>query len=1113
MPSLQFIEWLGSSHYSFAEGASSPEQLILGAAERGYSGIGLADRQGLYGVVQALQATQELPQANFFFAPGIRLHFDTCDPLFIYPLHKGAYSKLCSFLSNWALEGMQLSGKTREKGLTPLPWKNFRNFLGGFKNIAQDFAIFYVSGRYYPWVHQDPNPTRIHTGDKTPPTPSFARPPTAPGQAPFSLLELREICGKSHNSALSLVWPLLRSPGTADYKKWLYEISKNLDLPLVASSLPLFARAEDQDLSDLLSSIRHTTPLKDLGYLRQANSERRLLFPQELEFFQKHECVDLPHCPFQRSVEIKERQNFSLLELHYKYPKESVPATHNPSSWLRDLCYKGARQRYPEGIPENVEKQIEHELELIHDLQHEDYFLTLYDVLQYAREQKILFQGRGSAANSVICYCLGITAIDPVRMNLLFERFISRERGEPPDIDVDFEHERREEVMQEVYRRYGRHRAAMVATVICFRDRMAFRETAKAFDLKTPQITRLISFMGRERLKNLANTHEQTELLKILEELKVSPQKWQKILELTLKLKHTPRHMGLHTGGFVLSAHNLSEECIIEPARMDNRSVIPWDKDDIDFLKWMKVDLLSLGMLTAIRKTFDLIGSRNALKEKLSLAKIPAECPEVFKALHKADTVGVFQIESRAQMNMLPRLVPKNFYDIVIEVAIVRPGPLQGGMVHPYLRRRQGLEPVVYDHPALEPILSKTLGVPIFQEQVMKMAVAVGGFSAGEADQLRKVMSGAWRNKSKMNVLQEKLMNGMRSSGLSEDLVARIYKQIDGFGEYGFPESHSASFSILSYVSAWLKVHHPAEFVTALLNSQPMGFYSAHSLIADAQRHGIKFLAHDISMSGWEHRLEFDSSHKTPCVRLGFCLISSFKKQEAQKIEELQNRGQLSKDLYPLPGADELLSWGLMSSTLRLLIETGAYKTSYAKEDSRRKELWNFLNLKHQDPLQKKLLFKEKSVDMPTPSLWDSLVADFESSAVSLRAHPAEIIRKTLDIEKKWLRSSDIYRLPDKSSCQIMGLLCVKQRPPTAGGLAFLTLEDEEGFFNLTLFAEVYEKYRLLIQGQSILCAQGRVRSSTLTGADSRHKAVSIEVAQLWNPLLRLEDFKVRDWG
>ncbi len=933
-------------------------------------------------------------------------------------------------------------------------------------------------------------------------------------------MELKKLCLSGEDSALSLVWPLTHFPGTKELQNWIESASLKLQIPILASSLPLFTHKEDRENCNLMWAIRHKRTLKNLGFYAQANGERRLLSDEELLWHhaqwqerKKLRPENLLNDPFQRSVHLRARHHFSLHELHYEYPQERLPLGKSRSEHLRELTFRGLQERYPEGAPPEVLKQIHHELRLIKELKFEDYFLTIYDTLDYARKEKILFQGRGSAANSVVCYCLGITPIDPVRMQLLFERFLSIERNEPPDIDVDFEHERREEVLQELYTRYGRKRAAMVSTYIRFRGRMAVRETGKAMGLKESELEALALELGHEGFSRIRDREEPPDCLRW------NRKEWQQFLRMARGLLHQPRHLGIHSSGFVLASEPLTELCILEPARKENRSVIPWDKNDVEYLKWIKVDFLSLGMLTAVRKTFDLIGKRNIFNEQLSIAKIPVDCKKTFADIRRADTVGVFQIESRAQMNMLPRLAPKNFYDLVVEIAIVRPGPLQGGMVHPYIRRRMGLDPVTYDHPLLEPILGKTLGIPIFQEQVMKIAVHVADFTGGEADEMRRIMSGAWKYEGKMHRIREKLTKGILSKGLSLDFANRIYKQIEGFGVYGFPESHSASFAILTYVSSWLKTHHPAEFLCALLNSQPMGFYSPRALVSDAERHGVAVLPPDILHSRWDSTLEFYPGLKSPAVRIGLGLIRGLPKLEAEKIEELQEKGLLSPKRTSRPELQDLRLF-LSQKALEILARARALQSLSNAAEPRPGQMWELWGIRKMDLLQKKLSSssEEKIQSFPNWTPWESLMRDYESlgfktaasspeeiGAPMSESHPVAYSKKHFypkaPNQKDWVAAGDLSHFANGQDVYVLGLMSMRQKPPTAKGLCFITMEDESGFFNLVLMPDIYEKFRPECTRGGILGALVKIQKSQ-PGilAEPQNVAISLLVKKLWRP-------------
>lgn len=1077
--SLNWMEWIATSSFSFLEGTSDPDDLIVSAQNLGHHGLGLADRMGIYGWVRAYRVVRE---TGMFYAPGIRLHFDHAEPLAIYPLHKGAHALLMEYLSAWALAGSSHG----EKGLGPLAWQDFFLFLQTHAaTLARDFVLIWLPGRFYPWpaprvVGEEP---RYHAQEILRIGPSFSFDPLQGNALPYALVQLAALCGRGSASPLSIAYPLLWGPGLDPLRQWLSATARRLDVPLLATTLPLFAEESDHAFADLVTSVRFRKNIEQLGYLAQPNGERSLLTVVRCRFWQRMiKEQRLPNCPFARSLELKGRHHFSLGDLRYTYPREAVPSGESPTTYLRKLAEEGLVNRYPQGAPDSIKNQVDKELELVAELGYEDYFLTIWDILRYARDQKILFQGRGSAASSALCYVLGVTAVDPASFELLFERFLSKERNEPPDIDVDFEHERREEVFREVYQRYGRERAAMVNTVIRFRGRMAFRETATAFGLNKESVDRYIPFLslGILRGQPMAEAHQQA-LSALWAADRMTPLRWQKICELAGRLKGRPRHVGIHTGGFVLGNERLSAQCILEPARMAGRSVIPWNKDDIDTLKWMKVDLLSLGMLTVIRKALAHLATPLCLKpaQAMALHQVPREDLKVYQDICAADTVGVFQIESRAQMSMLPRLRPQNFYDLVIEVAIVRPGPIQGGMVHPYLKRRRGLESVVYDHASLEPILKKTLGVPIFQEQVMRIAMVVADFSPGEADQLRKVMSGAWRSRSQMRTLREKLMSRMQSKGLSAAMCERLYRQIEGFGDYGFPESHAASFAYLSYVSAWLKTYHPAEFLCALLNSQPMGFYSARTLIEDAVRHGVTVLPVSAWSSRWDSQLE-DNPLRPGCprVRLGFRLIRGLSEKDLRPVFLRQTSGVFCEEKEIRVSYRRLLEDGLSERTLRRLIDAGAF--AEAGSDQRRAQFWSYLRELHE------VTFDETSTELlPAPkgerSAWTSIQQDYASVGWSARGHPAKMLRELMlsNLQKPFVKAADLAEQAAGMRVWFLGALSVKQRPPTAGGVVFLTLEDESGFFNLILGPQIYDRYRFMLESHSFFYGRGKLEKSS----------------------------------
>jgi error-prone DNA polymerase len=790
------------------------------------------------------------------------------------------------------------------------------------------------------------------------------------------------------------------------------ESLKRLGLPLVAAGDVHMHLRSRKPLQDVLTAIRLGKPVAECGQALQPNAERHLRLRMRLAQLYPPELLA-------ETARIAARCRFSLDELRYEYPEELVPQGETPSSWLRQLTQDGLRWRFKDGVPAKVRDLAERELTLIAELRYEPFFLTVHDVVRYAREQKILCQGRGSAANSVVCYALGITEVDPARMSMLFERFVSKERNEPPDIDVDFEHQRREEVIQYVYRKYGRDRAALAATVICYRTRSALRDAGKALGVPLEEVDRVAkSFAFPGDTIERSNT-------------------W---MEIAATLRGFPRHLSQHVGGFVISRGPLAELVPVENAAMAERTVIQWDKDDLEALGLLKVDVLALGMLSAIRRCLQMIGKE--------MHEVPAEDPAVYAMIQKADTIGVFQIESRAQMSMLPRLRPKTYYDLVIEVAIVRPGPIQGGMVHPYLRRRQGLEPVSYQSDAVEAVLKRTLGVPIFQEQVMQLAMVAAGFTPGEADRLRRAMA-AWKRKGGLEPFEAKLKTGMRANGYSDDFADRLYQQILGFGEYGFPESHSASFALLVYVSSWLKCHHPAAFCAALLNSQPMGFYAPAQLVQDAQRHGVEVLPADVNASGWDCTLE------NGALRLGLRMVSGLSEASGKKISSLK----------PFRSVPEL---GLNRKELRCLASAGALRSLAGH---RRLAYWAAAGAGPRAPLDAAPV-ESAAPALRAPREGEDIIADYASLGLTLGRHPLALLRKRL---AGFLTAEALKSIGHGSRVQVAGLVTCRQRPDTASGVIFVTLEDETGCMNIVVWSALAERQRAELLGSRLLGVHGTV--------------------------------------
>ena len=763
------------------------------------------------------------------------------------------------------------------------------------------------------------------------------------------------------------------------------------------------------------------------------------------------------------SLRIAQRCTFSLEELRYEYPQEVVPAGHDANSYLREQVAIGAAKRWPTGIPEGIQNRIHKELELITELRYEYYFLTVYDIVQFARERQILCQGRGSAANSVVCYCLHITEVSPEQVNLLFERFISRERDEPPDIDIDFEHERREEVIQYIYDKYTRRRAALAATVITYRSRSAVRDVGKALGLDPVFVDDLA--------KSLAWWNRERELTQRFEQHGIGmPGKLaENFLYLVQEILGFPRHLSQHVGGFVISQGPISNLVPIENASMEARTVIQWDKEDIEALGLLKVDILALGMLSAIRKTLALIHRDNPSIQRLQ--DVPREDGATYRMLQQADSIGVFQIESRAQMSMLPRLKPACFYDLVIEIAIVRPGPIQGDMVHPYLRRKHGLEPVIYPSDAIKSVLEPTLGVPIFQEQVIRLAMVAAGFTGGEADALRRAITN-WGRNSKLLMFEKKLKTGMTHRGYSSEFADRLFEQIKGFGGYGFPESHSASFAILAYISAWFKCHHPAAFYVGLLNSQPMGFYTPSQLIQDAKRHGIQFLPIDVNHSRWDHELLPTPDQGQPPVRLGFRLIKGLSEASAKRLVEARqsNRFQTLADCRQRTGLNKADLEALASADALQSISGNRYQSQ-----------WRVMGLEPDRPLLRNeaTLYEKRrnpDVSVTPPSVAEDVLADYQTTGLTLRAHPLALLRDKTPF-KQCRRQSELHQLGNHRFVRIAGLVTCRQRPGTASGVVFLTLEDETGNHNVIVWPRVQENFREALMTAQLLLVKGSLEA------------------------------------
>ena len=827
-----------------------------------------------------------------------------------------------------------------------------------------------------------------------------------------------------------------------------------------------------------MTAIRMRTPLAEAGYALFPNGERHLRTRQVLSSL-------YPPALMEESVRIAERCRFRLDALDYRYPRELVPEGQTPSTRLRQLVEEGLAWRFPAGDAdrqalEATRALVDKELAIIEELGYESYFLTVQDIIQFARSRGILCQGRGSAANSAVCYALGITELRPGQIQMLFERFVSRERNEPPDIDVDFEHERREDVLQYIFGKYGRERAALTAVAIQYRGRSAVRDVAKALGLPPDQINELARTMDR--------WSADAPVPEFLRERGFDPDApvMQRLILLTEQLMGMPRHLSQHPGGFVISEHPLSTLVPVENAAMEGRTIIHWDKDDLDEMGLLKVDCLALGMLTCIRKAVELLQATG--RRPITVADIPPECPKTYAMIQPADTLGVFQIESRAQMAMLPRLRPRTFYDLVIQVAIVRPGPIQGDMVHPYLRRRNGEDPVTYPSEQLRAIFERTLGVPLFQEQVMQLAIVAAGYSPGEADQLRRSMA-AWKRHGGLEHHRQRIIEGMGRNGYAADFAERVFEQIKGFGSYGFPESHAASFALITYVSCWLKCHEPAAFAAALLNSQPMGFYAPSQIVQDARRHGIEVRPVDIRYSQWDCSLEFrheacDLEHQ-PALRLGLRMIDGLSEACARRIEA-------ARAMRAFDDATDLCVRASLDRRERgLLADAGALKSLLGH---RHKARWLMAGVETRTPLFETDI-GETPVALPLPSVADEVRTDYDTLGLTLGRHPLSVLRSTLTKRRCW-RSRDFKLKPPAGTICFAGLVTLRQRPSTASGVTFLTLEDEDGLVNAVVWRQVAERFRRPLLESRLMMIRGRLESQ-----DGVQHLIARELHN-WNELL-----------
>lgn len=1117
---VAFVELIAQTNFSFLQGASHPEEMIVRAKQLGYAGLGICDTNGVYGIVRGYQAdakpslfdANELaflgsdgkPKRAFQYLVGSILTPHETSPIALMPMNKEGYAHLCHLIT-----------KTKRES----PKGEIAVSLDEICEANEHLLAFPLP----PWSEATLKRLKDAFGDRV------------------YLPVYRDY-----------TWESIQL-----YRHAL-NIEHTLKIPAFATGRPLYHSPERKPLHDVVTCILHKTTLKDAATKLTLNRERYLKSPAEIAALFR-ERPDL----LERTVEIAKRVTFSLTELRYRYPRENLPEGKTATEHLRDLVEAGLRERYQTKIDEwartpantydkkklavflqKVRTQADEELGLIAELGYEDYFLTLKEICLFAEAKGILHQGRGSAANSIVCYTLKLTNICPIRQGLMFGRFLSRERAEPPDVDIDFEHARREEIIQHIYEKYGTHRAAMVCTVIRYRSRLALREVGKAMGLELWQIDALVKFMGREGLERLVD--EQMKPLvqdwqKIeegapaeenakspdhgdrfnLENIGLSPQQFQRLLALSLELHGFPRHLGIHSGGFVISNEPIANIVPIESATKDKRFVVQWNKDDIDVLGLMKLDMLSLGMLTAVKKCLDLLRACRGVNWDMS--QFPHGDKPTYDMICEADTIGVFQIESRAQMSLLPRLKPRNYYDLVVEVAIVRPGPIIGGMVHPYLRRRDGLEQVTYEHEKLRPILSRTYGVPLFQEQVMQIAVEIAGFTPGEADELRRVVSSAWKKKHVMEGLRQRVINGMLANNVRQEYAEQIFKTIEGFASYGFPESHAASFALITYISCYLKRHHPDVFTCALLNSQPMGFYSPRQLIADAQRHGVRVLPLDVQWSHWDacmrdprsgthlpppkpqayakslvdnpvasvdprphfsdedERREPATFRERPFdIRVGFCSVYGLKQAPIEAAIRERERGGLFRDL-----TDFIRRTRLPKATLIRLAAAGALQSVGGA--SPRESMWMIQSLCFDE---KSLLFGQHSGldedrltsearEVPRETTWEEMHREYKTKGFSVDFHPLGVLRSTLENESvRYFKACELKKLKHRTKLRVAGLISLLQRPPTAKDMSFATIEDETGLMNVIITPDVYARCRLLIRGVPLLEVDGVLECS-----------------------------------
>jgi error-prone DNA polymerase len=1088
----RYFEFAVASNFSFLRGASHAEELMLQAAHIGLDGLGLCDRNSVAGVVRAhlIKREQELTLA---YHPGARLVFaDGTPDILAYPRDRAAWGRLCRLLTSGNLRA--------EKGECILYRDDLLEHIDGLELIVMETST---------WEHRSP--------------PFLRRPPATPVSSPLPVSTKAE---PARRAGLRLVANTEKKTGANDLLAHLREaargrvrlaatmlyrgndrarlarrvaIARQASVPLIAVNNVLYHHPDRRELQDVITCIREHLTIDTAGRRLAANAERYLKPSAEMARLFR----DAPEA-IEETAALDAALTFSLDELRYEYPEEMRAGFATPQDALVHLAWEGAAARYPDGIPDSVRQSLDHELALIAKLDYAPYFLTVHHIVEYARSQNILCQGRGSAANSAVCYCLRITDVDPRDGRLLFERFISSDRGEPPDIDVDFEHERREEVIQHIYEHYGRDHTGIAATVVSYRGRSAIREVGKVFGLSEDTIGALSSSiwgMGGGGVRT-------TELVRA--GIDVNSPRMQKMRALAVEIQSFPRHLSQHVGGFVITRRRLDEVVPIGNGAMEDRTFVEWDKDDLDALGILKVDVLGLGMLTCLRKAFELTEkhydlSFRSFREQqnngqgfFTLSMIPKEDPAVYRMLQRADSLGVFQVESRAQMSMLPRLKPKEFYDLVIEVAIVRPGPIQGDMVHPYLRRRQGIEPVSYPSEELKAVLGKTLGVPLFQEQAMKIAIVAGGFTPGEADKLRRAMA-TFKRTGTIGMFKTKMIEGMVARNYPREFAERCFSQIEGFGEYGFPESHAASFALLVYASAWLKCRYPDVFAAALLNAQPMGFYAPAQIVRDLREHGVEVRPVDINHSQWDASLEPGSPaavhalHRdmagdirtTHALRLGLRKIKGLSEGHGRRIVQNRGAGYTSvRDLWlrtalpphivaRLADADAFGSLGL--SRRQALWAAKALGRVGDKDDDL--PLFRVAAVPPQVPAQISVP-REPAVQLPAMPLGEEVVNDYRFLELSLRPHPACSLRADL-ARRGIIPNEELRGLPSAARVSISGLVTVRQQPGSANGVIFMTIEDETAVANIIVWPKTFERFRPIIMGARYLAISGELQKES----------------------------------